>query len=1021
MRRRLSSAAVVLLAAASLADAAPPRAFPVPAGWNEVDPSGLGRHDGFAWYLLPVEIPASWTRRDLELALGSIDDADEVFVNGVRIGGTGAMPPHAASAYQVERIYTVPAGLVAPGESIVLAVRVHDSGGNGGIWGGRPLLAGAEGAISLSGAWLLVQGDDPGGIDASRAATLRGELAGLAAAAGLRPAGSRLAGWTTPSTAPPPEGLVLWYERPASRWTEALPIGNGRLGGMLYGDPFGTIQLNEDSLWAGGPLDRDRRPPAGVLEEARRLWFAGDILGSQRLMQEHFMGEDLVRSHQTLATIGTCWHDGFGTITEFRRSLDLMSGIAATSFLADGHSVRNEVFASAADQVIVVRWETTHPDGLVAALAVARDALHEGGLEMLEERDEGGVPLRFLRLAATAINGEHPGVRFALAAGVRPDDAAPPIVAVTAPDRSLGRVQSVPASAPRTKAYTVVIGAATDFLRRVGRTPREAVGDPAAFLREPGDAALAAVRAAIARPFEELRARHLATFTPIMARVSLDLGTTGQARKPTDVRLRELRGGAEDPALVPLYLQFARYLLVSCSRPGTLPANLQGLWNEHLAAPWNADYHVNINLQMNYWPAEVANLAEFHEPLFDFIDRVAVEGAKTAAITYGARGWVCHHTSDAWAFTVPIGLTVWGMWPHGGGWLVRHPWEHYLHSGDEEFLRERAFPRMRGAAEFYLDYLVEDPATGRLVSGPSSSPENSFLTEDGRHADIGMGNSMDQEIIWDAFSNLIDAATVLDRLDDPVVQAAVAARARLAMPQIGADGRIMEWSRPFAEAEPGHRHMSHLYGLHPGAQFTLEETPEMVAAARRTLDFRLAHGGGHTGWSRAWLVNFFARLRDGDAAQANLRLLLEKSTLPNLFDDHPPFQIDGNFGGAAGVAEMLLQSHVADRSDGPAFAAGRPPRFLIDLLPALPAAWARGEVRGLRARGGVTIEVLAWTPESIRVSLLAPGVSRLRLRAPAGVAPEGASLDADGAVVLTPSPDGRATITFRRGSGELVP
>jgi len=343
------------------------------------------------------------------------------------------------------------------------------------------------------------------------------------------------------------------------------------------------------------------------------------------------------------------------------------------------------------------------------------------------------------------------------------------------------------------------------------------------------------------------------------------------------------------------------------------------------------------------------------------------------------------------------------MWPHGGGWMTRHPWESYLHSGDEGLLRSRTWRLLRGAAEFYLDYLCADPATGRLVSGPSSSPENTFVTEDGQRADIGMGNAMDQEIVWDVFTNLIDAATVLGREDDEVVVAAIAARERLAMPQIGEDGRLMEWSRPFGEAEPGHRHISHLYGLHPGAQFTAETTPEYLEAARRSLEFRLANGGGHTGWSRAWLVNMFARLHDAGAAYNNLRLLLIKSTLPNLFDNHPPFQIDGNFGGAAGLAEMLVQSHVAEPE---AFAPGRPPRFIVELLPALPDAWPRGEVGGLRVRGDVLIERMTWTPTRVEVELTSDSRARIVVRPPADVA--------DPTPITAPLANGRVRVTFDR-------
>ena len=790
--------------------------------------------------------------------------------------------------------------------------------------------------------------------------------------------------------ADPPVGDVLWYERPADAWTKALPIGNGRLGGMVFGDSQGTIQVNEESVWAGSPIDRHRTPDDGSLAEARRLWFEGDVTGAQRIMQQGFMSERLTRSQQTLFTVGTRWIDDGAKMTNYRRSLDLATGVTETTFTSNEHRYRCRMFASEADDVIVVRWETDAPDGMHAVIGVGRPEIREGGTEAGTEVGGDSTATTVgdsMLMTGRAINGDHPGVRYAGFASMRGDalHELPEEVTVPAASR-LGAVSGHTNSARRVRAYTVVIAGATDM-------PGHGVSDPEAEVRKIAGRALD-------RDFDDLLRRHLASFQAPMQRVSIDLGTSPQAAKPTDVRLEELREGADDPALFSLYFQFARYLLVSCSRPGTMPANLQGLWNDHIEAPWNADYHVNINLQMNYWPAEIGNLAEFHEPVFDFTERLAVRGRETARRLYGADGWMAHHTSDAWAFTVPIGRTVWGMWPHGGGWMTRHLWEHYLHSGDEVFLRERAWPLLRGASEFYLDYLCEDPSTGLLVSGPSSSPENTFITEDGQRADIGMGNAMDQEIVWDVFTNLIDAATVLEASDDEVVVAAKAARDRLAMPTVGADGRLMEWSRTFGEAEPGHRHISHLFGLHPGAQFNHETTPELLAAARKSLDFRLANGGGHTGWSRAWLVNFMARLHDGEAAYENLRLLLVKSTLPNLFDNHPPFQIDGNFGGAAGIAEMLVQSHVPLPD---AFAPGVPPRFQIDLLPALPDAWPRGEVRGLRVRGGLTIDRLAWTPEDIWVEFSSASAKRVRVRPPNGEK-----------LVEMAERDGKMTFTFKR-------
>ena len=812
----------------------------------------------------------------------------------------------------------------------------------------------------------------------------------------------------TPSASAADGGL--WYAQPAARWTEALPVGNGRLGGMVFGDQFGTIQVNEDTVWAGTPVDRNRTPKDGSLARARELWFKGDVLGAQRIMQDEFMTPDWVRSYQPLMTVGTRWSDPFETITDYRRSLDLATGVATTEFTADGSRYRCRVFASAADSVIVVRWEALGDKPLRAAIGTGRDELVDGGAEIASEDATvatDGVDRRVQRQFHVrygyAVNGEHRGVRYAGCAAVQFDEPDPKSVPIAdKPAKSLGKSEGFDNIARESRGYTVVIAGATSFL--AGIHPNIRIADPKVTAKQ-------VARDALSRTFDELLARHVADHAPRMARVGLDIGKTAQDAKPTDVRLAEFRQGADDPALLALYFQFGRYLLASSSRPGDLPANLQGIWNEHIAAPWNADYHTNINIQMNYWHAESTNLAECHEPLFDFTDRLIENGRVSARKLYGARGSVVHHTSDAWAFTEPIGLTVWGMWPHGGGWLTRHYWEHYAHSGDEAFLRERAWPALAACAEFYADYLCEDPATRKLVAGPSSSPENTFITADGQQANIGMGNAMDQAIVWDVFTNLLDAATVLGKNDDPLVARVRQRRAQLAWPDIGADGRLMEWARPFGEAEPGHRHISHLFGLHPGAQFTRDITPQLLDAARKTLDFRLANGGGHTGWSRAWLINFFARLGDGKAVEDNLRALLSKSTLPNLFDDHPPFQIDGNFGGTAGMAEALVQSHVAEQD---AFAPGKPPRYIVDILPALPPSWKTGEVRGLRARGGVTVTKLAWNPSAIRVELDAPRRGSIRVRPPLGWTIAGMQRDPQGAFAVKPQAATGFTIDFVR-------
>jgi alpha-L-fucosidase 2 len=893
---------------------------PVPKEWAAIPAAKA--HDGIAWYRAAVEIPKYWNGEGLKLELGKIDDNDVTYFNGTKVGAT--------NGWQTLRVYEVPAAVVNAGAVNVISIQVNDTGGDGGIRSGPVTLSCKKGSFDLSGEWLLSLEDGD---------ALPEDLSTLPIVGKQKP------GWMGPSSRrPPSKPATLWYDQPAKAWTEALPLGNGELGAMVYGDWKGTVQLNLDSLWAGSATDRLRDPPEGSLAEARRLWFEGNVLAAQAIMQKEFMSRRETISHQTLGSITTNGSEFLPLEWEYRRSLDLESGVVMTRFEAENVRVECIAFVNESDDVIVMHWKTNAPEGLVPRVELSRP----GGAEMKASADGNTV-----LLSGRAVNGDHLGVSYAVCAVV---DAQ--ITEASVDGDSKGTLLGAPC-----KAYTVVIAGATTF--------HDPSSDPTAEAR-------ARATAASARGFEALAMEHLKEWRGLPQGTTLLLPATAQSKKPTDVRLAEFKAGADDPTLASLYLRYAWYLLVSSSRPDTMPANLQGLWNNHIEAPWNADYHININMQMNYWPAEVMGLSMCHEPLFNFVEALAKRGSETAKRLYGARGWLAHHTSDAWAFTVPIGNTVWGMWPHGGAWMTRHLWEHYLYTGDEVFLRERAWPLLVGHAQFYLDYLVEDPVTGNLVSGPSSSPENTFITDDGQRANIGMGNAMDQQIVWDLFSMTLDAAEVLEE-ESTLIEEVRKARANLAMTSIGEDGRLMEWARPFKEAEPGHRHMSHLYGLHPGSQFTIDNDPVFVEAARKSLDYRLQHGGGHTGWSRAWLINFYARLHDGAAAYNSLRLLLTKSTYPNLFDAHPPFQIDGNFGGAAGIIEMLLQSHAQplDNEHGPSDG------FLIDVLPAVPPEWSQGAVGPIHCRGGAIVS-LTWSDDWVVVDIQTERDTNLVVRLPEG-------------------------------------